>query len=418
MRKVFLILTLLCSGGFIASAQTMVDTLQIFFRQGQSQWSPEYMGNSDRFTPFSQKLASLDSDSTIAVSKVVYIAGGSPEGSRRVNERLSKERASRIAEMLHSHISFEDSLITTMPVNEDWRGLAQLVKGSGMPHEAEVLALLEKTPAPDNVAASNALKAKLKKLHGGKPWNYMYSHFFPSLRGAKVIIYYQVVLRPELQPEPEPLPEPPLFIEPVVVDTAVQLPLPEPEPVIVPEAQPETRFFAAKTNLLFLAGTIANLGFEMELGRKWSIDIPVYYSPYDLASDRKIRVLATQPELRRWLNKAGEGHFFGLHGHLAGFNIAINDHGRYQDPERPLWGFGLGYGFALNFGKKKNWGMEFNIGVGFANYEYEAFYNRPNGQVFETGEDWYWGVTRAGITLTYKWWVPRKASVNKSITAL
>ena len=175
-------------------------------------------------------------------------------------------------------------------------------------------------------------------------------------------------------------------------------------------------FLAAKTNLLWLAGTVANLGFEAQIADRWSIDVPVYYSPYDIKPYRKIRVLATQPELRYWFGaQPGEGHFMGLHGHIAGFNVAINDHGRYQDPESPLWGFGLGYGYALNFGKYKHWGLEFNIGVGFANYKYDEFYNLPNGQLRSTGEDWYWGVTRAGITLTYKWWIPRKSKINKAI---
>ena len=96
-----------------------------------------------------------------------------------------------------------------------------------------------------------------------------------------------------------------------------------------------------------------------------------------------------------------------MHGTLGGYNIAINDHGRYQDPDSPAWGFGLGYGYALNFGLDKRWGLEFNLGVGFVNYKYDVYYNRENGQKFDSGQGWWWGPTRAGITLTYKWWLPR-----------
>lgn len=305
------------------------------------------------------------------------------------------------------------------PQNEDWKGLKQLVEQSNMPGKVAVLNLMKTLPAIDDEVASEALKRKLKRLNKGRTWNYMYRNFFPQLRGAKLYIYYEVVEKPEPvvdepveQPTPEPIEIIPPKPKPVPMPKRIPQPIeePAPEPVEI-----ETRFIGVKTNLLFLAGTIANLGFEWEFAPRWSVDVPIYYSPYDLSDTRKIRVLATQPEVRYWLTKAGEGHYFGAHGHIAGFNVAINDHARYQDPERPLWGFGLGYGYAINFGKTKNWGIEFNLGLGFANYEYEAFYNRPNGQVFKTGEDWYWGVTRAGISLTYKWWKPRKTAVVKAI---
>ena len=52
--------------------------------------------------------------------------------------------------------------------------------------------------------------------------------------------------------------------------------------------------------------------------------------------------------------------------HVAGFNVAINDKARYQDPNHALWGMGLSYGYAFSWGKDNRWGIEFNIGVGFA----------------------------------------------------
>ena len=61
---------------------------------------------------------------------------------------------------------------------------------------------------------------------------------------------------------------------------------------------------------------------------------------------------------------------------MAGFNVAINDKARYQDPNHALWGMGLSYGYAFSWGKDNRWGIEFNIGVGFAEYDYDAYRNR------------------------------------------
>ena len=170
---------------------------------------------------------------------------------------------------------------------------------------------------------------------------------------------------------------------------------------------------AVKTNLLFVAALTANLGFEAELWPHWSIDLPVWYSPYDIASTRKLRLLAVPPEVRWWPGVVMNGHFIGLHTHVAGFNVAINDKARYQDPNHALWGMGLSYGYAFSWGKDNRWGIEFNIGVGFAEYDYDAYRNRRNGALFKSGSDVYWGVTRAGVNLSYKWSFARRNKKNR-----
>lgn len=108
-----------------------------------------------------------------------------------------------------------------------------------------------------------------------------------------------------------------------------------------------------------------------------------------------------------------EGHFIGLHTHIAGFNIALNDYARYQDPNHALWGMGVSYGYALPLDKTGHWGLEFNIGFGFAEYSYDAYRNWDNGPRFTSGQAWYWGITRAGITLSYKWAKPSKNKKGK-----
>ena len=169
-----------------------------------------------------------------------------------------------------------------------------------------------------------------------------------------------------------------------------------------------TRYIAAKTNLLVDGLTVANIGGEIQLSRKVSLDVPFYCSPYTVSETWRLRTLAVQPEVRLWLSQAGEGHFLGVHAHLAGYNVAINDNGRYQDADSPLWGGGLSYGYALNLDRNKHWTLGFVIGAGFARYKWEAYRNWNNGPLFDQGDDWYWGITRCGITLEYKWYINRK----------
>lgn len=166
------------------------------------------------------------------------------------------------------------------------------------------------------------------------------------------------------------------------------------------------RTIRLKSNLLPVAtALVANLGFELELARHWSLDLPVYYSPYNLFKEtRKVRLLAVQPEVRYWFSDVSRrSHFVGLHGHVAGFNVAVNENGRYQDPDKPAWGLGVSYGYSMPLGEAKRWGLEFTLGAGFVRYRYDAYRNWENGPLYHSDSGTYWGITRAGISLSYQW---------------
>lgn len=157
---------------------------------------------------------------------------------------------------------------------------------------------------------------------------------------------------------------------------------------------------AVKTNLAVWAATVANLGVEFGFGRHYSVDVPVIYSPYTVRRVYRMNLFAVQPEFRYWLDRPFRGHFFGLHLHSGGFNIAVDARTRYQDC-RPFWGTGISYGYVVPLNRR--WGAEFTLGAGFVNVKYDQFYNIPNGARYGHGlTHTYWGVTRAGITLLYR----------------
>lgn len=164
----------------------------------------------------------------------------------------------------------------------------------------------------------------------------------------------------------------------------------------------EKKQLAVKTNALYLAGGVTNLGIEYPISHKFSIDLPFYYSPYKIANNYRISVLAIQPELRYWFAKPLSGSFVGLHAHGGYFNVSLNKKNRYQDldGDTPLWGFGLSYGYV--FALSGNWFMELTLGAGYANIKYDAFRNYHNGPKYDSGRTNYWGLTRAGVSVVYK----------------
>ena len=172
-----------------------------------------------------------------------------------------------------------------------------------------------------------------------------------------------------------------------------------------------------KTNAIEVAALIANLGVEFRLSEHISLDVIGHYSPYDYFNrQRKIRILAIQPEVRYWWgNPLVRGHFIGLHIPVAGFNIQLNDHYRYQDPNHALWGVGISYGYAMPLGKSGRWGVEFTIGVGYLDIKYNTYEGVCNGKYLCTKRENYFGPTRLGIDFSYRIDRTKRANHNKTI---
>lgn len=323
----------------------------------------------------------------------VWIGGSaSPEGPVRWNKQLGEYRSKALADYLLANTSLSEKWLRVENLAEDWESVVAVLQDSDFPHRDEILAIIAGERDWDK------RKQKIRALDGGYTWNQLVRTVFPPFRNSRMVIV--------CVEQPTPMPAPVSRVTPRPVE------MPPFEIPVLP-SPPAERIILLKSNLLAVAAAgIANLGIEVELFPKWSLDIPVYYSPYDLFKEtRKIRVLAAQPELRYWFKNVGSGHFAGLHAHVAGFNISINDHGRYQDPNHALWGMGVSYGYALSFGKDERWGVEFNVGFGFADYQYDRYENigiNSGQKIYSSGDKCYWGVTRAAVNLSYKWSVKKK----------
>lgn len=159
------------------------------------------------------------------------------------------------------------------------------------------------------------------------------------------------------------------------------------------------RYVLVKTNFAYWAGAVANLSADIQLHRKLSLELPFDWSLWDIEREHGVRLVLFQPEVRWWMENVGKGHFVGVHAHAGVFNVKWKDI-RYQTAGRPLLGAGLTYGYSLPF--SEHWGAEFLLGVGYANMKFDEFYNIDNGAKICTDELNYWGITKLGISLVYR----------------
>lgn len=344
-------------------------------------------------------------DDRVSLAYIWVGGSASPEGPIPNNRRLGEQRARRLADYLKAHAGVSAELMRVDNLWEDWYSVSRALLRKPVPAALspyrddadgsqvtrEVLAIID--DEPDWARR----KRRIQSISHGRVWRWMVDNVFPPFRNARLVIVCHAEATPVELPHMNPV-APELPGPGTVELPGVKLP---PHPV---------RFLAIKGNLLGYAALEANLGFEVELWPRTSLDVPVWYSPYDFFSHtRKCRLLGIQPEFRYWLQgEAGEGAFLGAHFHVLGFNVELNDRARYQDPNHALVGGGLGFGYATHLDKGRRWLLEFNVGIGYAHYHYNTYapeYNGPLRQSYRTG-DW-WGPTRIGVTIGYKWYKAR-----------
>lgn len=162
--------------------------------------------------------------------------------------------------------------------------------------------------------------------------------------------------------------------------------------------------FSIKTNSLTYGLLVLNVAGEIDLSRRWSLSLPVYYSGWNyFRSTVKFRVLSIQPEIRYWLPR-GRGMFFGAHFGLTYFNIATNGRYRYQDTRRrePAWGGGLAIGYRTYFRDSSRWFVEFTVGAGAYDVRYEKFLNGQDGRLVSSSiHRTYYGPDQISVSFGY-----------------
>ncbi|WP_455497290.1 DUF3575 domain-containing protein [Coprobacter sp.] len=168
---------------------------------------------------------------------------------------------------------------------------------------------------------------------------------------------------------------------------------------------------AVKTNLFSDAFMNVNLGIEVGLTPKWTLDLTGELNGWTLSHNRRWRHWVVQPEARYWFCDRFSGHFVGAHLHggqynIGGFNGRINflgtDARKLRNARFQGWfvGAGVAYGYAwiLN----RHWNLEAEIGFGYSYTRYDRFKCTGCGKKVEADKlHHYIGPTKAAVNLVY-----------------
>ena len=167
---------------------------------------------------------------------------------------------------------------------------------------------------------------------------------------------------------------------------------------------------AIKTNLLYDATATVNLGVEIGIAPKWSLDLSGNLNAWNIDEDTKWRHWLAQPEVRYWFCDRFTRHFLGFHVLAGQYNIGGlknnfkflgTDFSQLSNNRFQGWGAGAGiaYGYAMILGK--HWNLEFELGVGYIYSAYDIFECSGCGRRVGTDTNHYVGLTKAAINLVY-----------------
>ncbi len=174
--------------------------------------------------------------------------------------------------------------------------------------------------------------------------------------------------------------------------------------------------FALKTNLAYDASATVNLGAEIGLGKRTTLDISGNYNAWntDKALNEKMRHLLVQPEFRYYFCEKMNGHFIGAHAHLLEYNICgehwlpnifkqastlrnfSQEKSRYQGD-----GYGAGVVYGYDWVIAPRFNIEFAVGAGYVFLDYDRYGASKCAPYLDSSTAHYWGLTKLGVSLVY-----------------
>lgn len=424
---IFVILTAFLFPSAYAQSETDY-SLAIYFRQGISAFDPNFRDNGKRLKECLSKLTEgLSSDSLVKQTINVQIVGGaSPEGSVKINEGLSHRRANHIYRYVKDLFPDMEVKFNFQFLGRDWGGLLDMVEQDSLtPRRDEVIDLLRdinEAVAEGETEQQDNLN-RIKRLRSGVPYRYMYSKHFPDLRKATLFVSLtNNSIIPELiQTTNESyikLPDLSIDTPNFLAEIGIPLMIPG-RSYIIPQKPPF--YMDIRTNLIFDAIAIPNVGVEFYLGKNWSVVGDWQYAWWK--TDPKSiywRFYGGDIVLRKWFGgkahkKPLTGHHLGAYGQIYTYDFDLGKDGELGGKpggniwDRHHWGAGIEYGYSLPVGRRLN--IDFSLGIGYTTGYYYVYKPIDDHYVWQYSGIRHWfGPTKAEISLA---WLVGRGNYNE-----
>ncbi len=180
----------------------------------------------------------------------------------------------------------------------------------------------------------------------------------------------------------------------------------------IPTPTQKVSRLALKTNMLYNAALVPNIGAEIHIGRRWSVGGSWMYAWWKNNKRHNYwRIYGIELNVRKYFgNQAAEktftGHHLGLNGQALTYDFETGGRGYMAGSpggtifDKANYTIGLEYGYALPIGRKLN--LDFSLGVGYMGGEYHEYLPLDECNVWQNTKKRHWlGPVKAEISLMW-----------------
>jgi hypothetical protein len=183
--------------------------------------------------------------------------------------------------------------------------------------------------------------------------------------------------------------------------------------VLAPE-EPEKQcyYWALKTNLLYDAALVPNIGAEFYWRKNWSVGANLMYAWWKNGASNKFwRIYGGDIYARKWFGQKAEenpfaGHHAGVYAQMLTYDFCLGKKGYMGgQPGGNIWdklsfAVGVEYGYSLPIASRLN--LDFTIGIGYLQGVYQEYIPEDDCYVWQaTKNRKWWGPTKAEVSLVW-----------------
>lgn len=167
---------------------------------------------------------------------------------------------------------------------------------------------------------------------------------------------------------------------------------------------------ALKSNLLYDAILSPNIGIEIGLAPRWTLDLSGNFNLWTVDS-HKWKHWLVQPEARYWFCRRFAGHFVGFHllgGQYNFGNLNLkgkflgSDFSKLKDHRYQGWGAGAGIAYGYAWPVHPHWNVEAEIGAGWIYTRFDSYPCAKCGNKLDHNKPHnYFGPTKLAVNIVY-----------------
>ena len=168
----------------------------------------------------------------------------------------------------------------------------------------------------------------------------------------------------------------------------------------------KAQHIAVKSDLLTGLLSSSNMGVEVKLSERFSLEGSFHYNPFSAGEDKRWKHWFIQPELRYWMCQPFGGHFFGVNLMYGVYNVGnmklplgLFKGIRSARYEGDFMGAGVSYGYHFILSPRGS--IEANLGIGFLHTQYERYRCFHCGEQTGSGSRNFIAPTKTAVSLIY-----------------